>query len=257
MANQSMIEGIQVLKNNGIARIHFAHAKQNAFPATHLKALQTAFEEVSKDDGIHVIVLQSDPAKAFCAGASFDELLAVKTQEEGKAFFMGFANVINAMRQCPQPIIGRIHGKAVGGGVGLIAACDYTLATTYAEVKLSEIAIGIGPFVIAPAVLRKIGTAALSELSLTAHAWKSADWAHAKGLLSELHSDFDALEQAVAQHANRLAAYTPEAVAELKKALWKGTEDWDNLLEHNAAVSGRLVLSERTQQTLHQIKSKS
>ena len=252
-----MIEGIQVLKNNGIARIHFAHAKQNAFPATHLKALQTAFEEVSKDDGINVIVLQSDPAKAFCAGASFDELLAVKTPEEGKAFFMGFANVINAMRQCPQPIIGRIHGKAVGGGVGLIAACDYTLATTYAEVKLSEIAIGIGPFVIAPAVLRKIGTAALSELSLTAHAWKSADWAHAKGLLSELHSDFDALEQAVAQHANRLAAYTPEAVAELKKVLWKGTEDWDNLLEHNAAVSGRLVLSERTQQTLHQIKSKS
>ena len=257
MANQSMIEGIQVLKNDGIARIHFAHAKQNAFPATHLKALQTAFEEVSNDDGVHVIVLQSDPAKAFCAGASFDELLAVKTPEEGKAFFMGFANVINAMRQCPQPIIGRIHGKAVGGGVGLIAACDYTLATTYAEVKLSEIAIGIGPFVIAPAVLRKIGTAALSELSLTAHAWKSADWAHAKGLLSELHSDFDALEQAVAQHANRLAAYTPEAVAELKKALWKGTEDWDNLLEHNAAVSGRLVLSERTQQTLHQIKSKS
>lgn len=257
MANQSMIEGIQVLKNNGIARVHFAHGKQNAFTATHLKALQTAFEEVSNDDGIHVIVLQSDPAKAFCAGASFDELLAVKTPEEGKAFFMGFANVINAMRQCPQPIIGRIHGKAVGGGVGLIAACDYTLATTYAEVKLSEIAIGIGPFVIAPAVLRKIGTAALSELSLTAHAWKSADWAHAKGLLSELHSDFDALEQAVAQHANRLAAYTPEAVAELKKALWKGTEDWDNVLEHNAAVSGRLVLSKRTQQTLHQIKSKS
>ena len=257
MANQSMIEGIQVLKNDGIARIHFAHAKQNAFPATHLKALQTAFKEVSNDDGVHVIVLQSDPAKAFCAGASFDELLAVKTSEEGKAFFMGFANVINAMRQCPQPIIGRIHGKAVGGGVGLIAACDYTLATTYAEVKLSEIAIGIGPFVIAPAVLRKIGTAALSELSLAAHTWKSADWAHAKGLLSELHSDFDALEEAVVQHANRLAAYTPQAVAELKKALWKGTEDWDNLLEHNAAVSGRLVLSERTQQTLHQLKSKS
>ena len=252
-----MLEGVQISINAGVARIHFAHAKQNAFPATHLKALQTAFEEVSNDDGIHVIVLQSDPAKAFCAGASFDELLAVKTPDEGKAFFMGFANVINAMRQCPQPIIGRIHGKAVGGGVGLIAACDYTLATTYAEVKLSEIAIGIGPFVIAPAVLRKIGTAALSELSLTAHAWKSADWAHAKGLLSELHSDFDALEQAVAQHANRLAAYTPEAVAELKKSLWKGTEDWDNVLEHNAAVSGRLVLSKRTQQTLHQIKSKS
>jgi methylglutaconyl-CoA hydratase len=257
MANQPTTEGIQVLKDNGVARIHFAHNKQNAFPATHLKALQAAFEEVSKDSDIHVIILQSDPAKAFCAGASFDELFAVKTPEEGKAFFMGFANVINAMRRCPQPIIGRIHGKAVGGGVGLIAACDYAIATTHTEVKLSEIAIGIGPFVIAPAVLRKIGTAALSELSLAAHAWKSADWAHTKGLLSELYSDFDSLEEAVMRHANRIAAYTPQAVAELKKALWKGTEDWDNLLEHNAAVSGRLVLSERTQQTLHQLKSKS
>jgi methylglutaconyl-CoA hydratase len=257
MANQPMKEGIQVLKDSAVARIHFAHRKQNAFPATHLKALEAAFEEVSIDDGVHVIVLQSDPAKAFCAGASFDELLAVKTPEEGKAFFMGFANVINAMRRCPQPIIGRIHGKAVGGGVGLIAACDYALATIQTEVKLSEIAIGIGPFVIAPAVLRKIGTAALSELSFSAHTWKSADWAQAKGLLSELHSDFNALEEAVAQHANRLAAYTPQAVTELKKALWKGTEDWDNLLEHNAAVSGRLVLSKRTQKTLHQLKSKS
>ena len=252
-----MMEGIQVLKDDAVVRIHFAHDKQNAFPATHLKALQVAFEEVSNDSDINVIVLQSDPAKVFCAGASFDELLAVKTPELGKAFFMGFANVINAMRRCPQPIIGRIHGKAVGGGVGLIAACDYALATKQVEVKLSEIAIGIGPFVIAPALLRKIGTAALSELSLAAHAWKSADWAHAKGLLSELHSDFDALEEAVTQHAKRLAAYTPPAVTELKKALWKGTEDWDNLLEHNAGVSGRLVLSERTQQTLHQFISKS
>ena len=257
MANQSMTEGIRVLKSDGIARIHFAHSKQNAFPATHLEDLRAAFEEVSNDEDIYVIVLQSDPTKAFSAGASFDELLAVKTPEQGKTFFMGFANVINAMRGCSQPIIGRIHGKAVGGGVGLIAACDYALATTQTEVKLSEIAIGIGPFVIAPAVLRKIGTAALSELSLAAHTWKSADWAHAKGLLSELHSDFDSLEEAVTQHANRLAAYTPQALAELKKALWKGTEDWDNLLELNAAVSGRLVLSERTQQNLYQLKSKS
>ena len=255
MANQSMTEGIRVLKSDGIARIHFAHSKQNAFPATHLEDLRAAFEEVSNDEDIYVIVLQSDPTKAFSAGASFDELLAVKTPEQGKTFFMGFANVINAMRGCSQPIIGRIHGKAVGGGVGLIAACDYALATTQTEVKLSEIAIGIGPFVIAPAVLRKIGTAALSELSLAAHSWKSADWAHAKGLLSELHSDFDSLEEAVTQHANRLAAYTPQALAELKKALWKGTEDWDNLLEHNAAVSGSLVLSDRTQQTLKQLKS--
>ena len=257
MTNQPMTEGIQVFKGSAVARIQFAHEKQNAFPATHLKALQLAFEKVSSDDDVHVIVLQSDPSKAFCAGASIDDLLNVKTAKEGKAFFMGFANVLNAMRRCPQPIIGRIHGKAVGGGVGLIAACDYALATTHTQIKLSEIAIGIGPFVIAPALLRKIGTAAMSELSLTAHAWKSADWAHSKGLLSELHSDFEALEEAVVKHANRLAAYTPQAVTELKKALWKGTEDWDNLLEHNAAISGRHVFSEQTQKTLNELKSKS
>ena len=255
MSNQSILEGVQISTNAGVARIHFAHAKQNAFPATHLKDLKEAFESVSEDKKVHVVILQSDPTKAFCAGASLDQLLAVKTPEEGKAFFMGFADVINAMRRCPQPIIGRIHGKAVGGGVGLIAACDYALATNHAEVKLSEIAIGIGPFVIAPLLLRKIGTAAMSELSLAAHAWKSADWAHAKGLLSELHSDFDSLEEAVKQNAERISAYIPKAVAELKKALWKGTEDWDNLLEHNAAVSGSLVLSDRTQQTLKQLKS--
>ena len=257
MANQKMTEGVQIIKDHGVVRIHFAHAKQNAFSALHLKGLQAAFEEASNHEDVNVIVLQSDPAKAFCAGASFDELLTIKTPEEGKNFFMGFANVINAMRRCPQTIIGRIHGKAVGGGVGLIAACDYALATKNTKVKLSEISIGIGPFVIAPALLRKIGTAALSELSLASHDWKSADWAHAKGLLSELHSDFDALEEAVLQHSSRLAAYTPQAVAELKKTLWKGTENWDNLLERNAEVSGRLILSERTQQTLYQLTSKS
>ena len=183
MANQSMLEGVQISTNAGVARIHFAHAKQNAFPATHLKDLKEAFEKVSKDKSVHVIVLQSEPSVAFCAGASFDELLAVNTPEEGKVFFMGFANVINAMRRCPQPIIARVHGKAVGGGVGLISACDYALALPTAEVKLSEIAIGIGPFVIAPVLQRKIGTAALSELSLSSHSWKSVDWANRKAYL--------------------------------------------------------------------------
>ena len=257
MANQPMMEGVQVLKDDAVAQIHFAHAKQNAFPATHLKALQRAFEEVSNDDGIHVIVLQSDPAKAFCAGASFDELLAVKTPEEGKAFFMGFANVINAMRKCPQPIIGRIHGRAVGGGVGLIAACDYALALPQAEVKLSEIAIGIGPFVIAPALHRKIGTAALGQLSLTANAWKSANWAHQYGLYAEIHPNIDTLNNAVDQHAKRLASYAPEAVAALKKELWHNTDDWEHRLPNNAEISGRLLLSQRTQQSIQNIKNKS
>jgi methylglutaconyl-CoA hydratase len=256
MGNHDMSNGIVILKSGGVARIVFAHAKQNSFPASQLKQLQNAFDEVARDATTHVIVLQSDPTKAFCAGASFDELIEITTPKKGKDFFMGFANVINAMRRCPQPIIGRIHGKAVGGGVGLVAACDYAIALTDAQVKLSEIAIGIGPFVIAPALLRKMGTAAVSELSLTANVWKPADWAKANGLFAEVHTSFDALEEAVNRHATRLASYAPEAVAELKKALWEGTEDWDNKLAHNAAVSGRLVLSKCTQQTLIQLKNK-
>ena len=255
MANQSMLEGVQISTNAGVARIHFAHAKQNAFPATHLKDLKEAFEKVSKDKSVQVIVLQSEPSMAFCAGASFDELLAVNTPEEGKVFFMGFANVINAMRRCPQPIIARVHGKAVGGGVGLISACDYALALPTAEVKLSEIAIGIGPFVIAPVVQRKIGTAALSELSLSSHSWKSVDWAKQKGLFAEILPTIDQLDKAVDQHAKRLASYAPEAVAALKKELWHNTDDWDHRLSSNAEITGRLLLSKQTQQTIQNIKN--
>lgn len=257
MANQLMLEGVQINTNAGVARIHFAHVKQNALLATHLNDLKEAFETVSKDQNVRVIVLQSEHTMAFCAGASFDELLAVKTPEEGKAFFMGFANVINAMRRCPQPIVARVHGKTVGGGVGLVAACDYALALSSAEVKLSEIAIGIGPFVIAPVVQRKIGTAALSELSLSSHRWKSVDWAKQKGLFAEILSDVGQLDKAVDEHAKRLASYAPEAVAALKKELWHNTDDWDHRLSTNAEITGRLLLSEQTQQTIQNIKNKT
>ena len=257
MANQLMLEGVQINTNAGVARIHFAHAKQNALPATHLNDLKEAFETVSKDQNVRVIVLQSELAMAFCAGASFDELLAVKTPEEGKVFFMGFANVINAMRRCPQPIIARVHGKAVGGGVGLVAACDYALALPTAQVKLSEIAIGIGPFVIAPVVQRKIGTAALSELSLSSHCWKPVDWAKQKGLFAEILPDLEQLDKAIDEHAKRLASYAPEAVTALKKELWHYTDDWDHRLSANAEITGRLLLSEQTQQTLQNIKNKT
>ena len=255
MANQSMLEGVQISRNAGVARIHFAHAKQNAFPATHLKDLKEAFEKVSKDKSVHVIVLQSEPSMAFCAGASFDELLAVNTPEEGKVFFMGFANLINAMRGCRKPIVGRIHGKAIGGGVGIVAACDYAIATQTAQVRLSELAIGIGPFVIAPAVERKIGTAALASLALQPKQWKAAEWALQHGLFTEVFADLDAANNAAVTKATQLASFAPEAVAELKKTLWANTDHWAELLPNNAEISGRLLLLPQTQATLKQLKS--
>lgn len=248
---------VNSITDNHVAVITFSHPKHNSFPQVQLAELTAAINAAAKDKEIRVVLLQSDPSLAFCAGASFDELLAVKTPEQGKTFFMGFAHLINAMRICSKPIVGRIHGKAIGGGVGIVAACDYAVATENAHVRLSELAIGIGPFVIAPAVERKIGTAALAALSLQPKKWKSADWAHQHGLFTEVHPDFETANSAAQAKAVQLATYAPEAVAELKKTLWANTNHWEQLLVKNAEISGRLLLLPETQKTLQQLKSKA
>lgn len=253
---QANLMSVTSITDNHIAVITFTHPKHNSFPQVQLAKLTKAINTAAGDKEIRVILLQSDPSLAFCAGASFDELLEVKTPKQGKSFFMGFAHLINAMRMCPKPIVGRIHGKAIGGGVGIVAACDYTVSTVEAQVRLSELAIGIGPFVIAPAVERKIGTAALACLALQPKKWKSADWALQHGLFTEVHPDFKTADRAAHAKAEQLATYAPEAVSELKKTLWTGTEHWEELLPKNAEISGRLLLLPETQKTLQQLKSK-
>ena len=209
---------------------------------------------LSKNDSVSIIILKSAGTGAFCAGASFDELLSVSNYEEGSRFFSGFANVINAMRKCPKLIIGRIHGKAVGGGVGLASACDYSFATTKSEIKLSEIAIGIGPFVIEPAVSRKIGKMAMSEMTLNPTAWKTSKWAFEKGLFSEVFENIEDLDIRLEEYTNELSSYNPDALLEMKKVLWEGTSHWDSLLYERAAISGRLVLSDFTKNALEKFK---
>jgi methylglutaconyl-CoA hydratase len=240
--------------NNHIATIEFGHPASNSFPSELLDRLTDQLHKLSENDDVRVIILKSEGEKTFCAGASFDELLAITNLSEGKAFFSGFANVINAMRTCSKLIIGRIHGKAVGGGVGLASACDYVLATEAASIKLSELSIGIGPFVIAPAVERKIGKAALSELSLNATKWKDAYWAKEKGLYSEVFESNKELDKELDFLSNNLASYNPKALAEMKKVLWKDTDHWDELLKERAKISGELVLSEYTKKALNQFK---
>ncbi len=237
-----------------IARIEFAHPAGNSFPSTLLQKLTDEINSLGHNNDVSVIILMSRGTGAFCAGASFDELLAVTNLDEGSRFFSGFANVINAMRKCSKLIIGRVHGKVVGGGVGLAAACDYAFATHSASVKLSELAIGIGPFVIAPAVERKIGVSALTELTLAAHEWKDAQWAKEKGLYAEIFESVDDLDFAIGNFVDRLAKYNPDALSEIKKALWQGTEHWGNLLYERAAISGNLVLSDFTKKALKQFR---
>jgi methylglutaconyl-CoA hydratase len=204
--------------------------------------------------GTKVIVLKSAGERAFCAGASFEELSAISGKEEGMKFFSGFGHVINAMRKCPKIIIGRIHGKCVGGGVGIAAATDYAIALDKAEIKLSELSIGFGPFVIAPAVERKIGTAAFSAIAIDATMWRSAEWCLRKGLYAELHHSVEDMDEAVSRLAGTLAHSSMEAMAELKSILWKGTDNWDHLLHERAAISGRLAMSEFAKTAISNVK---
>ncbi|MEO7317093.1 MAG: enoyl-CoA hydratase/isomerase family protein [Ginsengibacter sp.] len=240
---------------HGIMTIEFFHPKSNSLPAKLLDKLAHEIHYAGTHD-TKVIILKSAGEGAFCAGASFDELAAVSNEKEGMNFFMGFANVINAMRKCTKPIIGRIHGKSVGGGVGIASAVDYAIAVEGVSVKLSELAIGIGPFVVGPAVERKIGTSAYSQLALDATMWRNSDWAKKKGLFAEVHESVSNMDDSIERLSNALAHSSPEALSELKKAFWRGTEDWDQLLKERAAISGRLVLKDFAKNAIQTIMSK-
>jgi methylglutaconyl-CoA hydratase len=241
---------------HGIATITFYHPQSNSLPGKVLKQLADTIQLLGENESARVIVLKSEGARAFCAGASFDELMAIEKKEQGKTFFMGFANVINAMRKCPKFIIGRVQGKAVGGGVGLAASVDYCLATKYAAIKLSELAIGIGPFVVGPAVQRKLGISGMSHLAINATEWKSAEWAEANGLYQDVFENSDELDKAVYILAEKLANSNPEAMRELKQTFWKGCEDWGKILAERASISGVLVLSDFTRNAISKFKKK-
>lgn len=245
---------IQTTIQDGIATVIFHHPASNSFPSSLLNRLANEFQVLSADNSVKVILLRSKGERTFCAGASFDELLTIQDKETGIQFFMGFANLINAMRTCTKIIIGCVQGKAVGGGVGLAAACDYVIATEFASIKLSEFFIGIGAFVIEPAVTRKIGKAAFCQLSLEATEWHSAEWAQQKNLFAKVFSSSEEMLVAAQSLANELASYNPDALAEMKKIFWEGTENWNDLLKQRAQISGDLVLSDFTKDALTKFK---
>lgn len=241
--------------SQGIRTIAFSHPSHNAMPGEQLRRLTKAISEAGSDPETRVVILKSGGEKTFCAGASFDELASIQDLEHGKSFFMGFARVINACRTCPKPIIGRVQGKAVGGGIGIAASTDYCFAARTASIRLSELAVGIGPFVVGPAIERKMGSAVFRQLALKPADWFSAEWARDKGLFQEVLDDSDALDTAVEGLARQLASYNPDALRELKAVFWQGTEHWDELLAERAAISGKLVLSTFTRNAIAAFKN--
>ncbi len=242
---------------NGIAFIEFFHPAHNSMPGTQLARLTEAIHTAGENEEVKVIVLKSAGDRTFCAGASFDELASITDFETGKRFFLGFANVINAMRKCPKFILGRIQGKAIGGGVGLAAATDYCFATEDSAIKLSELAVGIGPFVVGPAVERKMGTSAFMQLAINAAEWQSAAWAKEKGLYNEVFPTIEQLDAHILQLAERLSTANPEAMQQLKKVCWQNATHWDTLLAERAAMSGQLVLSDFTKKAIEAFKQKA
>jgi methylglutaconyl-CoA hydratase len=247
---------VQSSTTDNVTTITFFHPQSNSLPGNILNALADEITKEGTNPNAAVIVLQSAGNKSFCAGASFDELLQINDEKTGLEFFSGFAKVINAMRVCPKFIIARIQGKCVGGGVGLAASADYAIAVNTAEVKLSELAVGIGPFVVGPAVQRKIGLSAFSALAIDATNWRSAQWAFEKGLFSELHDSIEKVDESVAKIAKTLSGSNPEAMEDLKRICWEGTENWDKLLPERAAISGRLILSDFSRKSIEKFKAK-
>jgi methylglutaconyl-CoA hydratase len=255
--SKDIINGyVDVETHKGITTIEFFHPQGNSLPHRLLEELANEIHAAGADHETKLIILRSAGEKAFCAGASFDELAHIENEKKGFDFFSGFADVINAMRKCHKLIIGRIHGKCVGGGVGLAAAVDYAIAHENAQVRLSELAIGLGPFVVGPAIERRIGSSAFGHLAIDATMWRNAEWCKRKGLFAEVHTTTEGMDESVSRLATELSHSNPQAMTELKKILWKGTEHWDDLLFHRAEISGRLALSSFTKQAIEKFRTK-
>ena len=251
-----MNEYVNLEIENGIGTIEFFHPQSNSLPSHILNQLAETVTAASDNGEVKVIILRSGGDRAFCAGASFDELMAIKDENQGKQFFSGFADVINAARKCPKFIIGRVQGKSVGGGVGMASATDYCFATKHASIKLSELAIGIGPFVVGPAIERKISISAFSQLTINATEWHSAEWAKEKGLFAEVHETTEKMDASIAILADKLSSSNPDSMRGLKQVMWEGTDHWDTLLIDRAAMSGKWVLSDFTRETLARMKQR-
>ena len=250
-----MNQYVNLTVENGVGTIEFFHPKSNSLPSDLLKQLTKSITMAGERKDIRVIILKSGGNRTFCAGASFDELIAIKDIDTGKAFFLGFANVINAARKCSKFIIGRVQGKAVGGGVGLASSADYCFATEYASVKLSELAIGIGPFVVGPSIERKIGLSAFSQLTINATGWQTAQWAKEKGLFAEVYDSAEEMDAAIQILAEKLASSNPKSMQGLKKIMWEVTDHWDKLLRERAEISGKRVLSDFTRKTIEKLSN--
>lgn len=239
-------EYIHYAAEYGIGRIEFFHSRGNALTSTMLREITSFIRAAGEDPEIKIVMIQSAGEASFCGGASLDELMECDSVKEARDFFMGFAHLLTAIRTCPKLVVVRVQGKVVGGGLGIVAVADLAFATVEASIRLSELSIGLGPFVIGAAVERKIGISAFSELTYLSSIWKDAHWAKEKGLFSAVFETLAALDIAMAAQIIELETYAPEAIALTKKMFWAQTPEWSDELEKRAGYSAKLWIQKKT-----------
>ena len=244
----------QELKNS-ISEITFGHPKSNSLPGEILELLaQTILNEGAKTE-VKAILLKSGGEKAFCAGASFDELLSIDELENSKKFFGGFAKVLNAMRSCGKLVIVRVQGKTTGGGVGIACAADYCFATKDAALALTELNLGIGPFVIGPYVERKMGKSAYAAMSIDAD-FRSAEWCKQHDVYHSVSENIEMMDEEISKFLEKLSARSSDALSLIKKVSWEGTEHFEELMPERILMSASLILEDSAKKNIEKIKER-
>lgn len=246
---------VQHTFNNNISEITFGHSKSNSLPGEILERLAETILEAGKSSDTKAILLKSDGEKAFCAGASFDELLTIEDLETSQNFFGGFAKVLNAMRNCGKLVIVRVQGKTTGGGVGIACAADYCFATESAAMALTEINLGIGPFVIGPYVERKIGKSAYSAMSVDAD-FRSAEWCKNHDVYHSVSETIEEMDEKLQEFLGKLSERNSDALALIKKVSWEGTEHFDELMPERIHMSASLILEDSAKKNIASIKER-
>ena len=240
---------------NQISHIEFGTSKSNSLPGEILELLaQTILSEAAKVD-VKAIVLKSSGEKAFCAGASFDELLQIDELEISKKFFGGFAKVLNAMRTCGKLVIVRVQGKTTGGGVGIACGADYCFATKDSSLALTELNLGIGPFVIGPYVERKIGKSEFTAMAIDAD-FRSAQWAERNHIYHVVSDSIEEMDEKLTVFLDTLASRSADALALLKKVSWEGSEHFEKLMPERIQMSASLILEDSAKENINKIKER-
>ena len=201
----------------GVAQITMARPNVfNAFDETMVGELDEAFDQLIADSAVRVIVLAGE-GKHFSAGADLQwtQRASTATLEWNLADARRFAGMFSKIETCPKPTVARVNGAALGGGVGLLCACDIAIASDNASFSVSEAKFGIIPSVIGPYVTNAVGKRHARRLALTTTRIK-ADEALRMGLVHQVTS-LDELDAAVDATVTELLAGGPQAQREIKE----------------------------------------